>query len=217
MILGKKSALICSGLFIFILLGLFTQIFTKTHSDSQSYAVAAKPEKLNPVSKCYDSLYSEPQKILSVRDGKYIYYQVHAQPRNSSQNNETYEKLYFRTTVYRCENLSKDKTDIGRLAFMPKSVAVKFAEQWYKPAFDKCLSSKTDKKQAKQLCIKDFENHVNVSPNTKEESPAFLFTEDAIVFNKFGIRTDKALVVDTYADFEKYMSKIRKPSSQPKK
>jgi hypothetical protein len=217
MILGKKATFIFFGFFIFVLLGWLTQILTKTQSNSQSYAVTVKPAKLNPVAKCYDSLYSEPKKIMSVRDGKYTYYQVHAQPRNSSQNNEVYEKLYFRTTVYRCENLSKEKTGIGRLAFMPKSVATKFAEQWYQPFFEKCIKSNFGSKLAKQKCIKEFSDYYNKPPNTKEVSPYFLFTEDAIALNKLGIRTDKALVVDTYADFEKYMSKVRKPSIKPEK
>jgi hypothetical protein len=217
MILGKKANFIFVGFFVFASIGLFTQILTRTQSNSQSYAVTVKPEKLNPVAKCYGSLYSEPKKIMSVRDEKYTYYQVHAQPRNSFQNNEAYEKLYFRTTIYRCENLSKEKTGIGRLAFMPKSVAVKFAEQWYQPYFDKCIKSKPDKKLAKQKCIKEFSEYYNKSPNTNEVSPYFLFTEDAIALNKLGIKTDKALVVDTYADFEKYMMKFRGRPSQLKK
>lgn len=100
---------------------------------------------------------------------------------------------------------------------MPKSVAVKFAQQWYQPYFDKCIQSKSDKKQAKQQCIEEFSSYYNKPPNTQEASPYFLYTEDAIALNKLGIRTDKALVVDTYADFRKYMSKFRGPSLKPEK
>jgi hypothetical protein len=217
MYLSKKAVFISSCILVSMILGLFAQLFLKNQPDSSSYAGQTKSEKLNPVAKCYDSFYSEPIQIWWVQDGKHTYYQVKARHKKASKNSQDFELLYFRLSTYRCENLSRDISGRGRLAFMPKPVAVKFAEQWYQPYFEKCLKSKKNINLSKPQCIKEFENLVNVPPNTKEVSPNFLFTEDEIALNKLGIKTDKALVVDTYADFEKYMMKFRGRPSQPKK
>lgn len=182
----------------------------------KSYANSKKLPKQNPVARCYRDVYSEPVDLWSIKDNQDTYYQITAY-RKKDPSKTINSILYFRTNIYRCDFLNRDRMFESRLAFMPKSVAVKFAEEWYEPALDKCFKSKSNQKTAKQQCIKEFEMQINIPPDTKEASPYFLFTEDAIALNKLGIRTDKALVVDTYADFEKYMSKIRKPSSQPKK
>lgn len=219
MAFSKKAVFIASGILVAFLTGIFAQQFVKKQIDSQSFAAPIKSGGQNPVSKCYQSFYDEPKEIWSVAQDKYTYYQILARPKKSKANDDTFVKLYFRVNNYRCEFLNPGGSGGSRLSFMPKSVAIRFAEEWFKPAFENCIKSKsnTNTKLARQTCIKEFEAHINVPPNTKEVSPAFLFTEDAIALNKLGIRTDKALVVDTYADFEKYMSKFRGKSSQPKK
>lgn len=211
----KKSLYILSGISAIILLAYLSQFFIKTRLDEQSYAAPIQSEKQNPVAKCYDSFYASPKKIFSVKDGQYTYYQISAQPKVETSK-DTFAILYFRTSNYRCEDLSKRAGGTGRLEYMPKAVAIKLAEQWYQPYFDKCIKSKPDKKLAKQKCIKEFSEYYNKPPNTNEVSPYFLFTDDAIALNRLGIKTDKALVVDTYADFKKYMSKFRNSPPPPK-
>lgn len=204
----RKSIFIFFGVFTIVLLTHLSQILTNFYPDNKSSASPVKSNKRNPVSKCYDSFYAYPKQILSAIDGKYTYYQIVAQPKKAFSKDDI-AILYFRTSIYRCEDLSRGSGGTGRLEYMPKAVAIKLAEQWFQPAFDKCLKSKQNKKLARQQCIKDFEKHVNIPPNTNEVSPYFLFTDDAIALNRLGIKTDKALVVDTRADFEKYMSKFR--------
>lgn len=148
---------------------------------------------------CYPYRYSKPEKLNKFPFGGAVYYEIQARLKNVPQES-SFEVLYFRTSLKRCELLNPDSQIGSRLLYMPKAVALHFSKLQFQPPFERCLKQNANSPDPKQRCIKIFEDFINVSQEVTSEGTDFLYPEDVEVLNEMGIRTDKALVITKPSD-----------------
>lgn len=163
-----------------------------------------------PELSCYPERYGEPVKLNKITFNGAVYYEVHARLKDDSQastfesQDSPFEIFYFRTKLGECKFLNPHDQVGSRLLYVPKPVALHFSKIQFQSAFERCLKQNANSPDPKQHCIKSFEEVINVPPEVSSEGTEFLYPEDVEVLNKMGIRTDKALVINTPSDFEEF-------------
>lgn len=114
---------------------------------------------------CYPSTFERPTEVKQSKIGGVTWWEVKA--KSVWFRNEEH-LLHFRTEGRKCKWSNRNRPTF-RLDYMPKSTAVDFARQHYKPMLDACEKRNDKQKDVEAYCITDMERGLKNSNFFPEE------------------------------------------------
>ncbi|NJM78394.1 MAG: hypothetical protein HC852_24705 [Acaryochloridaceae cyanobacterium RU_4_10] len=142
----------------------------RTIAENNAPLYAPDPVLIKDYSRCYPSTYGAPEDVKTVNVDGATYWEMQAKSLSSSKKG--FQFLHLRTEGKKCKWLNRNRATV-RLDYMPKSVAVNFVTQQYKPTFDRC------KVAAKMLKIEKIDTYCAVD---LQKTLAGTYTDPTIFF-----------------------------------
>jgi hypothetical protein len=121
-----------------------------------------------PFEKCYPSTVERPMDVKQSSTGGVTWWEVKAR---SVRFKNSFSLLHFRTEDRKCKWSNRNRPTF-RLDYMPKSRAVDFAMQHYKPMLEACKKLNKKQKDVDKFCIIDMQNGLKDSVFFPEEVEA---------------------------------------------
>jgi hypothetical protein len=132
---------------------------------AQSYPVG---EASYPFDRCYPSTFQRPKAVRQTKLHGVTWWEVEAK---SVRFRNSLNLLHFRTEGQKCKWSNRNRATF-RLDYMPKSVAIHFAMQHYKPMFDACKAFNHAQKDVEAFCLLDMQQGLKNSVFFPEEIEA---------------------------------------------
>ncbi|NJM75587.1 MAG: hypothetical protein HC852_07180 [Acaryochloridaceae cyanobacterium RU_4_10] len=121
-----------------------------------------------PFDRCYPSAFERPASVNQFKVGPVTWWEVRAK---SVRFRNGQNLLHFRTEGKKCKWSNRNRPTF-RLDYMPKSTAVDFAMQHYKPMLDACKTINRSVKNVKAFCVRDMQKGLQGSIFFPEEVEA---------------------------------------------
>jgi hypothetical protein len=121
-----------------------------------------------PFEKCYPSTVGRPMDVKQSRIDGVTWWEVKARSVRFKNN---FSLLHFRTEDRKCKWSNRNRPTF-RLDYMPKSRAVDFAMQHYKPMLEACKKLNNKQKDVDKFCIRDMQKGLKDSTFFPEEVEA---------------------------------------------
>ena len=133
-------------------------------------------------SRCYPSTSDKPLVVRLTDIGQVTYWEVEAKSVNPVKRD--IEFLHFRTEGAKCKWLNRNRVAF-RKDYLPPSVAVELAKQYFAPMLAACKSHNQDRKDADAYCAGDMQNGLAGTVN----NPQVFFPEEIKALQVMGIQT----------------------------
>lgn len=133
---------------------------------------AITPEKQSyGFSRCYPSTSDEPLVVRQSSKGQVTYWEVEARSVNPAKHD--IEFLHFRTEETKCKWLNRNRVAF-RKDYLPPSVAVELAKQYFAPMLAACKEQNQERKDVDAYCAEDMQ----IGLSGTSEKPQTFFPEE---------------------------------------
>jgi hypothetical protein len=121
--------------------------------------------------RCYPSTSAAPLSIRQTSQGKVTYWEIEAKSVNPAK--AEIEFLHFRTEGQKCKWLNRNRVAYRR-DYLPPSVAVALATQYFAPMLEACKEQNQERKDVDVFCAEDME----VGLSGTVTNPQIMFPEE---------------------------------------
>jgi hypothetical protein len=132
--------------------------------------------------RCYPSTSAAPLAVRQSAKGKVTYWETESKSANPSKHEV--EILHFRTEGEKCKWLNRNRVAF-RLDYLPPSVAVALASQYFAPMLGACKAQNPERKDVDVFCAGDMEMGLSGT----EQTPQIMFPEEIKALEAMNIKT----------------------------
>jgi hypothetical protein len=132
--------------------------------------------------RCYPSTSAAPLAVRQSAKGKVTYWETESKSANPSKHEV--EILHFRTEGEKCKWLNRNRVAF-RLDYLPPSVAVALASQYFAPMLAACKAQNPERKDVDGFCVEDMQMGLSGT----EQTPQIMFPEEVKALEAMNIKT----------------------------
>ena len=132
--------------------------------------------------RCYPSTSAAPLTVRQSAKGKVTYWETESKSVNPSKHEV--EFLHFRTEGEKCKWLNRNRVAF-RMDYLPPSVAVALATQYFGPMLAACKTQNPERKDADVFCAGDMQMGLAGT----EQTPQIMFPEEIQALEAMNIKT----------------------------
>jgi hypothetical protein len=132
--------------------------------------------------RCYPSTSAAPLAVRQSSKGKVTYWETESKSVNPSKHEV--EFLHFRTEGQKCKWLNRNRVAF-RMDYLPPSVAVALAIQYFAPMLAACKTQNPERKDVDVFCAGDMEMGLSGT----EQTPQIMFPEEIKALEAMNIKT----------------------------
>ncbi len=132
--------------------------------------------------RCYPSTSATPLAVRQSAKGKVTYWETESKSVNPSKHEV--EFLHFRTEGQKCKWLNRNRVAF-RMDYLPPSVAVALASQYFAPMLAACKAQNPERKDMDVFCAEDMQ----IGLSGTGETPQIMFPEEIKALEAMNIKT----------------------------